>query len=667
MSSVTASGSREVPRTIGRYEILKRIAVGGMAEVFLGRIRGEGGFEKLVAVKRVHPDLAREAQFTEMFIDEARISAGLNHSNIAQIYDFGRSGDSCYQAMEFIQGLDLSHILTFFLNQNRVPPPSLVAYIMVSVCSALEYAHAKCDNMGRPLRIIHRDISPGNVLVSFEGEVKLIDFGVAKATRRTQETAKGILKGKVAFMSPEQIKGKPLDHRSDIFSAGICMWEMVTGHHPFRTDDDIVTLELIRAGKAPLPSTRLVVPEELEAIVMKAMAPKLKNRYANAGHMERDLEDFRSANPLSRHKVAAWMKKSFYEDLEEVQRILSIAASAPPVQKVSTQELSADDVVEGSSPFDTLSLPEPGPEPLATAPTVARDSLSIAPPAGPAAKPAPPAPAPPAPVPPPPVSPPPASPPQASPPHGTPPRGREPGLAARMRAAPLTGDEAANLRETVDEPGPPPGPLAAALPAPARCSVTPSASQARFSAPVDPAIKRIEVEDETPPASPEEPVASMGHMVDDLDKIKTPSGWWKVVLGALLALGVAGALSYQIYYMITRGPKMLPIPKQERRAATDERSDEPRVITISVIAEDLPGRCKARIGDTVNESQAMPCRFRVQMGKDFKLLVTHPRLKPLRMQWSVTRDRVIDLARSKRGRKIEIISDSGEVGGEEEL
>ena len=373
MSNVTASGSREVPQTIGRYEILKRLAVGGMAEVFLGRIRGEGGFEKLVAVKRVHPDLAREAQFTEMFIDEARITAGLNHSNIAQVYDFGRSGDSCYQAIEFVQGLDLTHILAFFLNQNRVPPPSLVAYIMVKVCSALEYAHAKCDNMGRPLRIIHRDVSPGNVLVSFEGEIKLIDFGVAKASRRTQETAKGILKGKVAFMSPEQVRGKPLDHRSDIFSAGSMMYELITGHHPFRAEDDIVTLELIRAGKAPPPSKRLVVPQELEAIVMKAMEAKLKRRYPNAGKMERDLEEFRSANPLSRHKVASWMKKSFGDVQDEIQQILALAEAAPPVKKVPTMELVEEDLVEGSSPFDSLAAPKPQLEALATAPTVARE------------------------------------------------------------------------------------------------------------------------------------------------------------------------------------------------------------------------------------------------------------------------------------------------------
>ena len=678
MSNVTASGAHEVPRTIGRYEILKRIAVGGMAEVFLGRIRGEGGFEKLMAVKRVHPDLAKESQFTEMFIDEARITAGLNHSNIAQVYDFGRSRDSCFQAIEFIQGLDLTPILAFFLSQNRVPPPSLVAYIMVKVCSALEYAHAKCDNMGRPLRIIHRDVSPGNVLISFEGDVKLIDFGVAKATRRTQETARGILKGKVAFMSPEQVRGKQLDHRSDIFSAGSMMYELVTGHHPFRTDDDIVTLELIRAGKAPPPSTRLVVPEELEAIVMKAMAPKLKNRYANAGQMERDLEEFRSANTLSRHKVAAWMKKSFNEELEEVQKILSMAASAPPVEDEEPEILELDeaDVVEGSSPFDALAPRDAEPagrQALGSAPTIARDAGAAAPPTPPPqalaeqptrARPAPEPPTQARPMPEPPTqarpAPPPPAPPVAAPPPAPDPLAAEPsveepptnvkgpGLAVRIREAPLPTERAEDLRETVDEPSDSREPPSAML------------------SPVDPGIQLVETEEETPPAPPEEPVPSMGHMVDDMDKIKTPSGWWKVVLGAMLALGVAGALGYQIYYMLKRGPKLLPIPKQAPRTAASEASgDDPRMLTISVTAEDMPGMCLARIGDAVNESQPIPCRFRIQSGKDFKLRVTFSKYKPLLMQWTATRDRDIDLARAHRGRKIEIVSDTGESAGQE--
>jgi len=179
----------------------------------------------------------------------------------------------------------------------------------------------------------------------------------------------------------------------------------------------------------------------------------------------------------------------------------------------------------------------------------------------------------------------------------------------------------------------------------------------------------VETEEETPPAPPEEPVVSLGHMVDDPDSIKTPSGWWKVALGALLALGVAGALGYQIYYTLKRGPKLLPIPRQQAllAAADEESADDPRVLTITITGKDLPGKCLARIGDAVNESQPMPCRFRVQQGKDFKLRVTHSRHKPLLMQWSISKDRVIDVAPSRRGRKIEIVSDtdSDEAGGQE--
>ncbi len=198
------------------------------------------------------------------------------------------------------------------------------------------------------------------------------------------------------------------------------------------------------------------------------------------------------------------------------------------------------------------------------------------------------------------------------------------------------------------EPSPlkgPADPLAAALPQPPPPVV-------------DPAIQQVVAEEETPPAPLEEPVVSMGHMVDDLDGVKVSSGWLKVAFGVLLGLGIAGGLGYQIYRTITRGPKLLPMPKRQPvTAAEDDAADDPRVHTVSVTAEKLQGTCRARIGDAVNETQIIPCRFRVQAGKDFKLLVTAGKLKPLRMQWSVGKDRVIDLKRG-RWRKIAIVSDS---------
>ena len=233
-----------------------------------------------------------------------------------------------------------------------------------------------------------------------------------------------------------------------------------------------------------------------------------------------------------------------------------------------------------------------------------------------------------------------------------------------MRQAPLSEAEAEDLKVTVDEPGVAPDPLGSGLPGP---NPGPLGGALPGPDPMDPAIHLVETEEETPPAPPEEPVVSLGHMVDDRD-IKTPSGWWKVALGALLALGVAGALGYQIYYMLKRGPRLLPIPKQQAplAAADEESGDDPRMVTITVTArDDLSGKCLARIGDAVTESQPIPCRFRVQQGKDFKLRVTHSRHKPLLLQWSVAKDRAIHLAGSRRGRKIEIVSDSDEAGGQE--
>ena len=326
----------DIPRRIGKYEILDLISRGGMAEIFLGRARGDAGFEKLVAVKRILPELAEEERFIKMFFDEARISAELTHSNIAQIFELNSEEELPFLALEYIQGVNLQTINRYFQNRQMAAPPSLATYIMIRICNALEYAHTRQDSHGRPRNIIHRDVSPGNILVSFEGEVKLVDFGIARATQRTSHTAVGTIKGKCAYMPPELLRKQSVDHRADIFAAGGVFYELITGAHPFRGDDDLKTLELVREARAPMPSSvEKSVPPELDHICIKALASDPGDRYASAALMEQDLEQYQQQAHLSRTKVSAWLKKTFHKRLQKLQDVLRQQPPATPAPVAS--------------------------------------------------------------------------------------------------------------------------------------------------------------------------------------------------------------------------------------------------------------------------------------------------------------------------------------------
>ena len=313
----------DLPTNIGRYEILAPLGKGGMAEVFLGRATGEGGFERLVAVKRILPDLAETPDFVEMFTDEARISAGLSHGNIGQVHEFGRSDDSYFIAMEYIQGVHLRKIYRAFGKMKKIPPPGLAAYVMANVCAALEHAHTRTDAEGTAQNIVHRDVSPSNVLVTFEGEIKLIDFGIARARQRAHETAAASLKGKFAYMSPEQAFGKDLDHRSDIFGAGILLFELLTRCNPFEDDSDLSTLERVRKAKV-IPPRKVVgeVPAELEAVCLKALQRKRGDRYASAGQMQAELETFHFKAGYGRQQLSRLMQETFAKQRQENRDLL---------------------------------------------------------------------------------------------------------------------------------------------------------------------------------------------------------------------------------------------------------------------------------------------------------------------------------------------------------
>jgi serine/threonine-protein kinase len=240
----------------GPYKLIERISVGGMAEVYKASEQGVEGFERIVAVKRILPHIAEDDEFITMFKDEAKIAGQLQHGNIAQIYNLGQQGDSFYIALEYVAGKDLRNIFTRCQQQGKPMPIAQACFIVMKVGEGLDYAHNKRDKHGRHLNIVHRDVSPPNVLVSYEGEVKLIDFGVAKAAGRVSRTQAGILKGKFGYMSPEQVRGMPLDRRSDVFSLGVVLYEVLIGQRLFQGETDFATLEMVRTVDVPSPSSK---------------------------------------------------------------------------------------------------------------------------------------------------------------------------------------------------------------------------------------------------------------------------------------------------------------------------------------------------------------------------------------------------------------------------
>jgi serine/threonine-protein kinase len=271
---------------LGRYELLGSLSTGGMAEIFLARQTGIEDFEKLVVVKKILPQLANEEAFVEMFLDEARIAAKLNHPNIVQIYDLGQEGNEYFIAMEYLEGESLGYLVNKARKEGYKIPPAIAAGIIAQVCDGLDYAHKYKDVTGKPQDIVHRDVSPQNIIVLFTGLIKLVDFGIAKAASQMHKTCIGTLKGKLAYMSPEQCTGKQLDFRSDIFSVGVVFWEILTRQRLFKRDSEAEVVNAIKSK--PIPNIREIRPEissELEAVVHKALEKNPQDRFQSAAEM----------------------------------------------------------------------------------------------------------------------------------------------------------------------------------------------------------------------------------------------------------------------------------------------------------------------------------------------------------------------------------------------
>ncbi len=295
------------PKAIGRYQIIDRLAVGGMAELFKATLTGDHGFEKLVAIKKILPHLAVDQSFVEMFIDEARITAQLDHSHIVQVYELGTDSDTPYIAMQFVDGLDVLALLRECARVQIRLPPELCALIARDVLDALDYAHNAVSVDGRALGIVHRDISPGNVLLSWRGDVKLTDFGIARAAERRHKTEAGTLKGKYGYMSPEQVSGGEIDPRADLFSVGILLAEMVMARRLFTSTNDLDILLMVRDARLDrLLKYANEFPIELRVLTVRALQRRPEDRWQSAAEFRDALDEWmrRSARVTSRDLAA---------------------------------------------------------------------------------------------------------------------------------------------------------------------------------------------------------------------------------------------------------------------------------------------------------------------------------------------------------------------------
>jgi serine/threonine protein kinase len=287
--------------TLGKYEILRKLATGGMAEIYLARVRGTAGFEKLVVLKRILPNVAEDPAFVQMFLDEARLAATLHHPNIADVYDVGEDDGTFFFTMEFIHGQDARTIQLVTRKRGERIPLEVALAIIDGTAAALDYAHEKTGPDGAPLGLVHRDVSSNNVLVSHDGAVKLVDFGIARANSQQHKTQTGTLKGKIPYMSPEQCRGLPIDRRSDLFSLGVLLYELTVGHRPFRGEADFAIMDAIVSHGAK-PPTQVVssYPPQLEAIVMKLLERAPSDRYQTGEQLLGDLHEL-----MARHRLWA--------------------------------------------------------------------------------------------------------------------------------------------------------------------------------------------------------------------------------------------------------------------------------------------------------------------------------------------------------------------------
>ena len=336
------------PIQFGKYRLLDKIAVGGMAELYRAKLTGVQGFEKLIAIKKILPNLSDQDSLITSFIDEAKLAALLHHENIVQIYDFGNMGNEYFIAMEFLFGKDLRTIRKTANTREQPLDMGNILYIISRICAGLDYSHNLKDLQGKPLNIIHRDINPQNILVTYEGQVKIIDYGIAKAASQNNKTRENLIKGKLAYMSPEQANGQTIDHRSDIFSTGIILYELLADRRMFE-GETMHVLSLVREAHFDPPEEVVPdLPAELNQILHRALAKDPDERYQSASEMLADLEEFAfelSLRPNAR-SFAQYIKELFEEEFAEEE--LALWAKSKIYEAGETEDENENSEVAGT-------------------------------------------------------------------------------------------------------------------------------------------------------------------------------------------------------------------------------------------------------------------------------------------------------------------------------
>jgi Protein kinase domain/PEGA domain len=335
-----------VPQRLGRYGIIDRLAVGGMAEILLGRVTGPSGFERPVVIKRILPHMAHSPEFCAMFLDEAKLVARIRHPNVVQVHELAETDGELFLVMEYLEGESLSGILRRLVARGESMPHALAAYVIAEACGGLHAAHELKDSDGYPLDLVHRDVSPQNIFVLYAGGVRVLDFGIAKATDRSSVTVAGELKGKFQYMSPEQCLSKPLDRRSDIFSLGVVLFELSTNRRLFKRENELMTFKAICELPVVRPSEVVAdYPAALERIVLKALARRAKDRYQTAAEMRRDL--LAAARELGAgdepaEAVAQLMRETFADRIEEKAEMLRRVSAGSLPTHIPMSDADAD-------------------------------------------------------------------------------------------------------------------------------------------------------------------------------------------------------------------------------------------------------------------------------------------------------------------------------------
>lgn len=323
---------------VGKYELLTPLTSGGMAELFLGTTVGPGGFQKHVVIKRILPDASRDETFMRMFLDEARITAGFTHPNIAQVYDLGEDEEGLYVVMEFIPGQNLNQVVSMCAKKQHVLPLGFSVSVVNDCALALHYAHTYVKPSGERYPVVHRDVAQKNIMVGWDGQTKLLDFGIAKAAGTLSRTKVGTVKGTAGYMSPEQVTAKPVDGRSDVFSLGVVAWEMVTGQRLFSADTELAEMKLILEAKVERPDeVEPVVPTALADIIMRALAKEPADRWPSAREFSKAITMRCADLVFDAEERSLFMREMFTERIEQTRKLFELSKSKQTSQTSETE------------------------------------------------------------------------------------------------------------------------------------------------------------------------------------------------------------------------------------------------------------------------------------------------------------------------------------------